>query len=103
MPPIARFVARPQCSVTLSACKRGAGEDEWPLCRPQIAQAFVCRSAHEHSIDIVNLVMTGRLTFIVMTVVERHCSAGDVENRRLVHVIPDSGDSGIQEIGVQTP
>ncbi len=107
MVPGGGIVSRPGESVALSAGEGRAGQDERPLVRPQLEQAFVGGAGILQPDDVVNLGVSGGASgearfFDAMDVIERHGLAGTVKDRGLVHVIPEAGDAILSEFFVET-
>ena len=98
MVPGGGIVARPGEAVALSAGESRAGKDEGTFVGAQLEQAFVGGAGIFQSDDVVNLSVSrgagGETRFLdAMNVVERHGLAGSVEDRGLIHVIPEAGDA----------
>src|SRR5438309_1116022 len=103
MRPVARIVAGPKCGVTLAPGERGTRKNERTLVRTQLEQSLIRRSRHEHSVDVVDLAVICRSTFVVMAHIQRHRPACRIENRWLIHVVPDSGDTAFSRSAYRPP
>ena len=95
-------VAGPGGCIAFGARIGRACEHEGPLVRPQLEKAIVGRASVFHAEDIVNGAMIERRAVVeAMNIVERHGFGKSLESRRLVHVIPEAGDSHVDEILVE--
>ncbi len=106
MVPGGRIIAGPGESITLAARISGAGQNKRTLVRSQFQQTFKSAAGIFQSDDVVDLGVGRRPRseaglFDAMHGVERHGLAGSVEDRGLVHVVPESGDAILNELMVE--
>src|SRR6266550_42672 len=102
MVPGAAVVAGPRGGVSLATGIAGARQDEGPLIRRELQQSVVRCPGVFHSVDVVDLEVggcAGLETWLVDPVFDviGHGPPGSVEDRRFVHVIPESGYSVVNE------
>ncbi len=106
MVPCAGVVAGPCGGVAVASGVTGAGQDERAHVGREFAQSFVGASAVLHAEDVVNLKMAGcagleaGLFDSVLSIVG-HGLGGDLEDGRLVHVVPEAGNAFLHEVGVE--
>src|SRR5678815_5727722 len=96
------IVAGPGEAVALSARESRAGKDKGAFVGAQLQQAVVGSAGIFQSDDVVNLsvgrVAGGEARLLdAMNVVERHRFARSIEDRGLIHVIPESGHAILNE------
>src|SRR5260370_21810184 len=98
--PGAAVVASPGCGIPLPPRIAGTCQHEGAHVWSQFQQPFVSGARVLHPIYIVKFKVVRR-TFLkarlVATVLHRvgHCLVGTVEDGRLIHVVPESGDSHV--------
>ena len=105
MVPGAGVVAGPGGSVALAAGVGGAREDEGTLVGRELAEAIEGGARVFHAVDIVDLGVCGGARSEVVAGdavhdVERHGLVGRVEDRGLVHVVPETCDAVMNELAV---
>src|SRR5439155_797823 len=96
-------VAGPGHRVALPAGIARAGHHERPQAWTELLQPLERRAAVLHAVDVVQLGMarrSGRETVALDPVdrAERHRLGRRVEDRRLVHVVPEAGDAVSGEV-----
>src|SRR5216683_4888518 len=106
MVPGAAVVPRPRGDISLAAGITGTRQNEGPLVGRELQQSVVGRAGVFHSVDIVDLevVRCARLeTWLVDPVLDviGHGPPGSVEYRRFVHVVPESGNSVMNELCIE--
>src|SRR5713226_5328585 len=109
MIPGGTVIPGPCGAVPLASGIAGTSHHKWPLVRSQPDLTFISRARVLHAEDIVDLPVQCRALaearFVdAMLYVIRHRFARAIEDRRLVHVIPEAGNPLAHEILVeQTP
>ena len=101
------IVAGPGEAVALPSCEGRAGEDEGTFVGAQFEEALIGAAGIFESNDIVNLRVRGGAgheagLFDAVNAIEGHSLAGSVEDRGLVHIIPEAGNAVVDEILVET-
>src|SRR5271156_2296678 len=97
MVPCGAVVSRPRGGIPLTTGVTGAGKHEWPLVRPKRKKPVIGRARVLHAIHVMDLEMDRsarsetRLGDAVLNIV-RHGLGGDVEDGRLVHIVPEASD-----------
>src|SRR3954469_4813525 len=98
MVPGGTVVARPCLCIALASGVRSAGEHKRPLVRRNLQQSFIRGARIFHAVNIVDLKMAGTApleTGLVnlVTDVTRNRLVRRAEDRRLIHVVPEPGDT----------
>src|SRR5215472_2596733 len=106
MVPRGRVVAGPGEAVALSTGVGGAGEHKRPLIGTQLEQAVIRRARILQPDNVVNLRVrcgTGCEAGLLdaMDRVQRHRLPGAVEDRRLVHVAPESRNAILHKLAIK--
>src|SRR4051812_5779010 len=106
MVPGAAVVASPCGGVALAAGVTGPGQDEGALIWREREQTVVGCAGVLHTVDVVNLTVSccARLeSWFVDPVfdVVGHGPTGSIEDRRLVHVVPEPGYSIMNELRIE--
>src|SRR5258708_23934270 len=95
-------VTGPSRRVTLSAGVGRAGQYKWPFIRESLQQSFGSGADIFQAEYIVYRQVRQRAAVVqAMPHVERHGFAGGQKDRRLVHIVPETGDAHVREILVQ--
>ena len=94
MLPVRRVVTGPNGGVALPARVGRARQHERSLARPQLQQPVARGARHLLPVHVVILGVVTRLSVVREEHVIRHGGRRDIEHRRLVHVIPDAGETG---------
>src|SRR5579862_1198075 len=100
------IVSGPGESVALASGVGGAGQDKGTLVGPQLEQALERGARVLQPNDVVNLGVSRGARgksglFDAMHGIERHGLARSVENRRLVHVVPEACYTVLHEVVVK--
>ena len=103
MVPGAAVVAGPGGGVALRAGISSTRQYKGSLVALQFAQAIVSSTDVFHAVHVVDGAMVERGAVVeAMPGVERHGFVGTFEERRLVHVVPETGNAHTDKILVQT-
>ncbi len=106
MVPGGAVVSGPGGGVALATGVAGSGEDEGALIWGESEEAVVGGAGVLHAVDVVDLEVGGGAGLeagsgdAVLDVV-RHGFGGGVEDGGLVHVVPEAGDSVVEEVFVE--
>src|SRR6266567_9273603 len=101
MVPSAAVVAGPRSCITLRSSISRARQHERTHVRLQALQPFVSGAGVFHAKYIVNFTVIGLPALHRMHRIQRHGLVGALENRWLVHVVPEAADSHSDEIAVE--
>src|SRR5580658_4004752 len=103
MVPVARVVTAPRGCVALAAGIAGARHHEGPHIRLELLEALEGSAAVLHAEDVVNFEMArcprreSRLIDAMLHIV-RHGLRWNLEERRLIHVVPEAGHAFAYEV-----
>src|SRR6187402_195437 len=104
--PRGTVIARPGCSIALATGVARACQHEGTLIGSQREKALVGTAGVLHAVDVVDLrvgrspLRKSRLVNTVLYVV-RHGLARNTKDRRLVHIVPETGDAHGGEVLVE--
>src|SRR5258708_8775818 len=101
------IISGPGEAIALPARVGSSGENEGTLVGAQLEKALVSAARILQSNNIVNLGMRGGASheagfFDAVNGIQGHRLAGYVKNRGLVHIVPEAGNSVLDELLVET-
>ncbi len=101
--PGAGVVTCPRCGVALRPSVGGPSQHKRPLIRPELQQSFVSGTHVLHAVDVMNgAVIQGDPSVEAVPRIERHSLVRALEDRRLVHVVPEPANSHAGEVLVKS-